>query len=354
MCVDNPDWRMYLASVCGRLINDTDAKGIRLSGMGVTSFVCHNPAHDHTYAEPGHYAALQAQAAAVRSVRQAMDSVDRSAVVMIEEPGFDVLWQYADGATSKDFASSPLTNGRALDWEGFVGLSLPRFYFPRIKFYEKLNGVETSHWRFFNALGAGELETGYLDRELLILKENAGAYGSTHVKTMVPTLIPKVYVNTFEEHRTIIYHIYNANHAEAEGNLLELDDNSSRYHFVDLIRGAGVVPQEDQERVFLPIKTPAKTVDCIVRLPRILALETEGEGKEEVRIRFEERTHEGELLLVEPSAGRVVHRQSIEDRVVTLDLPEDVPRETPLLIKLHRDESLVDALSVTLPGNAAD
>ena len=107
-----------------------------------------------------------------------MDAVNRDSVLMTESVGFDVLGQYVDGSLLYDLTEQPFTSHVATNWEGFVGLNIYRFFFPRHKIFDYQISEKHPEWRLFNATGAFNREWCYREHERQMLKDNADAFGS--------------------------------------------------------------------------------------------------------------------------------------------------------------------------------
>ena len=149
-------------------------------------------------------------------------------------------------------SASPLTGARAQNWEGFVGLNIARFYFPRHKHCDYEYAERHAEWRLFNATGAFNREWFYHRRELQILKENADAIGTLDPRPMIPTLMPQVYVNEFPAERKTIHTVYNARKRPVSGGLISVETTPD-FHFVDLIHAREVRPgaREGKEVVLI-------------------------------------------------------------------------------------------------------
>lgn len=261
-CMDNPAWRGYLAETCRRLIAETGADGIRIDEFGGASRICSSTRHPHTFARPGEYVTLQAQAEACRQIRLAVDQVNPNAVLMSETPGIDLMWQHLDGSLDYSFTESVLTGGRAGDWEGFVGINLHGFYFPRFKVYDYNMHEKRPAWRFFNAVGAFNREFYYRDRELQILRENSDVFASLQPEPMIPTLMPRVYVNQFSGEQQTLYMVYNARRQPISGDVLEVEFKRD-FQFVDLMTGRELQSRARGSRTVVPLELAARSATCL-------------------------------------------------------------------------------------------
>lgn len=93
MCPACEEWQDHLASVCGRLIRETGADGVRLDSLGFYYLPCYNPAHNH--AHPFVYNDGLRQL--VDKVSRAVRAANPDAIVTTEAP-VDFLAPYAHGA----------------------------------------------------------------------------------------------------------------------------------------------------------------------------------------------------------------------------------------------------------------
>ena len=336
MCIENPEWRRYLADTCQRLIAETGADGIRIDEFGGASRICHSPHHPHPFSRPGHYSVFQAQAEASREIRQAMDQVDPSAILMTESPGIDVMWQYMDGALSYDLSTAAPTAGRAGNWEGFVGINFCRYYFPRYKFFDYTYSKHPE-WRLFNGTGAYNRERFYSNHQLQIMKENSDAFGSLDPQPLIPTLQRMVYVNKFPGPDKTIYTVYNARHDPVEGDLFDIEHEEG-YHFVDLLSGRNVDATERNGRTAISLDMQPRAVACIAKLPKLIEFIPD---ESRLIISLARPLHDGSgMILVQ--GDKPYWKFKVEGDRYAATWP--TYKRKPLFVKIYEAGRLVDAV----------
>ena len=275
MCMDHQPWRAYLARTCARLIEETGADGVRIDEMGGAARICSNPHHKHTFARQRHYNELQAQSDAARQVRQAMNAANPDSVLLTESVGFDVLGQYLDGSLLYDLTEAPFTSHVAAHWEGFVGINIYRFYFPRHKVFDYQISEKHPAWRLFNATGAFNREWCYREHERQMLKDHADAFGSLDSEPMIRSHIPMVYVNRFPADGKTVYTIYNSGNEPVRGNLMTIPTANDQ-HVIDLYRYAEVETATESNETIVSIALGPRTVTCIAVLPKIFDTTRQG------------------------------------------------------------------------------
>ena len=338
MCINNPLWRQYLADTCKRLIAETRADGIRIDEFGGVNPICHNPKHSHTFSRPGQSTTLQAQTQACREIRMAVDQVDPDAVLMVENAGMDTMWQYLDGTLSYDLCHYQPLTGILGDWEGFVGIDINRFYFPRFKIFDYQVESKYPAWRFFNATGAMNREWFYENNELQILKENSDAFGSLDAEPMIPTLLPMVYANKFPANNKILYTVYNATNKAVSGNLMALDNNKD-WHIVDLYRFCQVKTTTKDDRLLVGIDLPPRSVTCMAYLPEVLNAKSHKRG---VKIKLQSPIDCATVKLVDPN-GTVLAQSDISGTECILQLPANTGQ---IMYKLYSGKYLIDGIVI--------
>ena len=341
MCIDNPLWRNHLADTCSRIVAETGSDGVFIDEFGGAARICLNPRHEHTFAErPGDYVTFQAQAEACRQIRQAVDRVDPDAVLLTESTGIDVMWQYLDACGNYDLSASALTGHRAGNWDGFAGLNIARFYFPRHKHYDYEYATRHPEWRFFNATGAFNREFGYKNHEIQILRENADAISTLEPRPMIPTLLRRVYVNEFPAKDKTIYMVYNARREPASGRLMEID-RADGFHMVDLLRCRAVDLDVKESVAVVPVDLPARSVTCLAYLPEAVSVrKTQGEMQVQVA--------EGTVA----TNGRIVDDRDnllaefdLQDGWAAVETGVGGAWERELLVKVYDGNRLVDAVA---------
>jgi hypothetical protein len=254
-CHDLPEVRQWVADAMGRVMRETGADGIRLDEYGHRGWACYNPAHKHTFAEPGCTEWQRATAEATKMVRAAMDKVSRKLVLTTEHPGYDYLMQYLDGCITYDLTvqATPL---RPLE------CNTQRFYFPECKAYElDHRGADRDcHKRFWNMVAAFGRE--YPPAMYKVMKEHNDVLRGNDCEPLVPTLMPLVYANRFGSGRKTLWTLYNATGHTVDAPLLHVDVSRDQ-HVVDLLTGEELSTQGGV-RLWLP----RNGVACIARLPK--------------------------------------------------------------------------------------
>ena len=335
MCMDHEPWRAYLARTCARIIEETGGDGVRIDEMGGASRICQNKKHPHTFARWRHYNELQAQSDAARRVRQAMDAVNPDSVLLTESLGFDVLGQYVDGCLLYDLGEMPFTGHVAANWEGFAGINLYRFYFPRHKIFDYQIWEKHPEWRLFNATGAFNREFSYREHERQMLKDNADAFGSLHAEPMIRSRIPLVYVNKFPAKDKTVWTVYNAANIPAKGALLDIPARKGT-HLVDLYRYRNVKASTRGDKTVVAIELEPRSVTCIAQLPKLMDARSKGP---ELSVRLKHDLPRAEVRVTD-GGGTTVAEGAVENRACRLSIPPDAG---PLICKLYREGSLVDA-----------
>ena len=335
MCMDHQPWRAYLAQTCARIIEETGGDGVRIDEMGGASRICLNRKHPHTFARWRHYNELQAQSDAARQVRQAMDAVNPDSVLLTESLGIDVLGQYIDGCLLYDLTEQPFTSHVAANWEGFVGINIYRFYFPRHKLFDYQIWEKHPEWRLFNATGAFNREWCYREHERQMLKDNADAFGSLKPEPMIRSRIPRVYVNRFPAKYKTVYTVYNAGNAPAKGALMPVAAKKGA-HLVDLYRYREIATTEEDGRSIVQIDLPPRTVTCIAHLPRLMDVTRQGA---KVSVRTSKEIDDATVRVTDRE-GAPVAEETIRGKTCELELPTDAGA---LICKLYHGKYLVDA-----------
>jgi len=340
MCLDIPGWRQYLADTCQRLITETRADGIRIDVMGGCQKICYNKKHEHTFARPHHQADMQAQLETVREVKMAMIQADPQAILMTETPGMDLMWQYVDGTLSYDLSDwKPLVTTFG-NTEGFVGINIWRFYFPRIKFADYQVESKYPQWKFFNATASFNREWCFTDLELNILKSNADAFGSLYPEPMLKTLADMVYVNKFLAENKIIYTIYNASSKDFSGNLLEVEAKPG-WHFVDLYKHRKLQTTTKGAVTLVGMDVKARQAGCIAYLPSVMKVHKDG------KIKLAKSIGETGLhVQAVDQAGQTILRRDIGNTKI-VDLPQDIMNKN-CIIQLLGDKYMLDAITLDI------
>ena len=342
MCVDNPLWRQHLADTCRRIVAETGSDGVFIDEFGGAARICMNPNHEHTFAErPGDYVVFQGQAEASRLIRKAVDQVDPEAVLLTESTGIDVMWQYLDGCGDYDLSANPMTGARAKNWEGFVGINIARYYFPRHKHFDYEFQERHPEWRFFNATGAFNREWFYKAPDLAILKENAHAIGTLAPEPMIPTLMRRVYVNAFPGENKTIYMVYNARNESVAGDLMEIDHADGR-HMIDLKRCRDVDVKVKGSAAVVSIDLPPRSVTCLAYLPGIVAVQNNGRDLQ-IQVADGWGVTNGKVVNVH---GDVLAYFEMTDGKAQVKTTTGEARDPDQLVKVYRGPRLVDAVEL--------
>ena len=269
------------------------------------------------------------------TVRQAMDAVNPDSVLLTESLGFDVLGQYVDGCLLYDLGETPFTGHVAANWEGFAGINLYRFYFPRHKIFDYQIWEKHPEWRLFNATGAFNREFSYREHERQMLKDNADAFGSLHAEPMIRSRIPLVYVNKFPAKDKTVWTVYNAANIPAKGALLDIPARKGT-HLVDLYRYRNVKASTRGDKTVVAIELEPRSVTCIAQLPKLMDARRKGP---ELSVRLKHDLPRAEVRVTD-GGGTTVAEGAVENRACRLSIPPDAG---PLICKLYREGSLVDA-----------
>jgi hypothetical protein len=342
MDMNNPGWRDYIAETCRRLVVETGADGIRIDVMGACNPICYNDLHPHTFGHPGHQADQQAQLEAARQVRMAVDQVDSDTVLMTENPGIDLFWQYFDGTLSYDLSEWRGILPTFGKIEGFVGINVARFYFPRFKIFDYQVFSKVPEWRMFNATGAFNREWCFTAKELSVMQENADAFGALYPEPMIPTLMPQVYANAFPAGEKTVYTIYNARNTPVEGDLLSLPAKPGE-HFVDLLRAEEIPVHREGDQLVMPIELPARKAAIVARLPSMAHVQWKSD---EVVVRLPDSAAglHGNLVT---GNGDVLSQVVLNGGVNRIPIPHD--DFSAVMFRVLKDGRLLDA-SVYRPG----
>lgn len=259
MCVDTPGWRRYLADTCARLVRETQCDGIRLDQFGHAGWPCYSTLHEHSFARPGHNAWVQAEAEACREVREAMDAVDATSVLMAEFPGHDVLGQYLDGCITYDYSQ----HLKVLRHVQPVYINLYRFAFPRCKLFDLgyTKHVLKDEHLFFN--GMARFSAAYPPALDAILIKHADAFGGARIATLIPTLMRRVYVNRFVGADKALYTVLNARPETARGDLITVGEPVD-LPVVNLINGQELVTRKEAAGTVISIELAPNDVACLL------------------------------------------------------------------------------------------
>lgn len=338
-CHDLPEVRQWVAQTMGRVMRETGADGIRLDEYGHRGWACYNPAHHHTYAEPGITQWQKAVAETTRMVHEEMDKVRPGLVLTTEHPGYDYLMQYLDGCITYDFTvmATPL---RPLE------CNLQRFSFPECKAYELDHrsadpGDKKKFWNAVESFGRYYPLPFYT-----ILSENEAAYQGRDCTPLLWTAgnAPQIYVNRFAAGDKRLYHLYNAAGYSYEGVALSVKLAPDQ-HLFDLLRGEELAPVElpGKTEVYVPVYLPRNDVGCVGQFTRRLGEISGGEGSLTVEV---SKLPGVCRLAVTDREGRILLAQAAKVGTNTLDLTKLTVEGKPACVKLFAGRELVDVTAV--------
>ena len=326
-CHDLPEVRQWVAQTMGRVMRETGADGIRLDEYGHRGWACYNPAHHHTYAEPGITQWQKAVAETAKLVHAEMDKVKPGLVLTTEHPGYDYLMQYLDGCITYDLTVQK-SSLRPLE------CNLQRFYFPECKAYEldHMGADLLSHKKFWNAV---ESFGRYYPLDMYaLLNENEDVYQGLDHYPLLPTLQPYVYCNRFSGAGKTMYHLYNAMGHTYDGPVLSVPAKAGQ-HVIELLSGQELPVTGGQIRAYLE----RDGVACVAVLPQVIGAARHG-GNLQVTLKA---PHQGDQLVIADAMGNKLLTQGATAGPQTLDVSR---LEKPACVKLLRGGQLVDAVQM--------
>ncbi len=264
MCHEVAEYRQYVADTMRRVMEETDADGIRLDEYGHGGAACFSTLHEHTFAEPGCTEWLRCIAETTRMVRAAMDEVKPGSVLTTEHPGYDFLMHCMEGCITYDLTvqATPL---RPLE------CNLQRFFFPECKAFElDHRSADTRHHkRFWN--GVASFGAYYPEDMDAVLRENVDVFEGGEWAPLVETQAQYVYANRFGDGPKTLYTLYNATGRTFFGPALALEPGEDG-HLFDLLHGREAETGTDGAvEVFLE----RDGVACIARLPKRLTIQSD-------------------------------------------------------------------------------
>ncbi|OGV64396.1 MAG: hypothetical protein A3K19_09545 [Lentisphaerae bacterium RIFOXYB12_FULL_65_16] len=333
-CHDLPEVREWVAATMKRVIQETDADGIRLDEYGHRGWACFNPAHQHTFAEPGVTQWNKAVADATRRIHAGMDDVKPGAVLTTEHPGYDYLMQYLDGCITYDLTNMAMALRP-------VEVNLQRFYFPECKVYEldHRGADRLDRRKFWN--GVASFGRFLPVPMYTIYRENEDVYASRDCEALVPTLEKHVYANRFQYGDKALYHIYNGTGHTFEGPVLALP-LAAGTHVVELLNCAALTTQPREGLQAVHVYLERKDVACVAVLPQFLQATWDNEA---LSVTVSGPTG-GSKLVVCDRRGVALLTQDAQPGPTRIDLaavPQDKP-VVPVGVKLMNNGALVDVL----------
>jgi hypothetical protein len=334
MCPDNDFYPDYAAGQMARVIRETGADGLRMDVWGYGGQACTNPQHRHNFAEPGHNAYLQASAAAIQKVRDAVDKVKPDAILTTEYSGADFMMHSLDGAIVYESSN----NVKSYQNLRPVPVNLMRFYFPEFRPFD-LDNLDpknrvsgSAEFRFWNAMPAfGVVHSPKYHR---ILQENGDAFNAPGATPLAPTLQTRIYANCFASGDKTIWMLINGGQFTSDAPVLGVLPNAN-FHTFDLLNGKELMPQNNQ----LSIKLRPRQTATIARFARRLAATKTGMNAMEISIK--NAKSDARLVLCD-SEGAAISETKVVSAQTKIALPEH-SKAIPACVKLFEGEYLRDA-----------
>jgi len=320
MCSDTTFWPDYLAKTVVRVCQETGADGLRIDEYGFRGLVCHNPHHEHIFAEPGHNAWMQATARACRLVRKAMDEAQHDLALMTEYPGNDHLAATLEAAIGHDASAGK----RAMAVRP-VPCNLFRFYFPNCKLFEinRPAGRAAAAWTLWNATASFAGFRWQPPEHFALLTENTDAFESDDTEPLVPTLVPRVYANRFSCRGKTIWTLHNGTGHTVDAPLLSVAPDA-KHHVIELLSGHALTPERTPDAWAVALRIRRDETLAVARLPKRLVLV---DGKPAIR-----------------GDARGLHIAAAEQNGKLVAPTSKRARERAIMVKLLRGKLLVDAM----------
>jgi hypothetical protein len=284
MCPAVEGWQDHLASVYGRVRDETGADGFYVDqyGYGFAHYNCFSPNHGHDVpASP-----LKGEGETLAKIRRALGP---DKLLYTEYPPTDVQSQLLDGAFEKAvcFGSDELSPSR---------VNLTRFAWPDFKTFEIIMLDEPLGDRrhqlgltFFNGEGLwleGPADTWYSPEALslirkmyALMREHRDCFTSLDPVPLVPTGHARVFANQFAGNGRTLWTLYNSGHSTIRGDLLAVRHvDGSRY--IDAWNGVELKPSIARGVARLTIALGPKEVGCVVQeLPQARQNQQMGERR---------------------------------------------------------------------------
>ncbi|OHB68062.1 MAG: hypothetical protein A2V70_18890 [Planctomycetes bacterium RBG_13_63_9] len=338
-CFYLPEVQDWLVSTMKRVLKETGADGIRLDEVGYQYGDCFAPNHKH---ELGLSEWNKAMAETVRRVREGMDEVNPSSVLMVEHPGYDYLFAAVDGCLSYDLSIMDTWGSPPPESVRILEVNLQRFYFPECKLFEiNLHGRDPEHKRkFWNGVASFHyfLPTPFYN----IYKDNEDAYASRDCEALVPTLAKRVYANRFTAGGKTFFHLYNSTGKDYSGPVLKTVKPAG-HHVFDMLNCKELAAEGSTPTVELSLKND--DVACVAILPALLEAKREGDL---LRVSAKVKLDAQELSVCGPDGGSLLF-QDLKDGENQIDLSlvpkADAPE--PAVVKLlDSDGLLLDVVGI--------
>jgi hypothetical protein len=350
MCPDNDFYPDYVANQMARVIRETGADGMRMDVWGYGGQACTNPQHKHLFAEPGHNAYLQASAAAIQKVRDAVDKEKPGAILTTEYSGADFMMHSLDGAIVYESSN----NVKSYQTLRPVPVNLMRFYFPEFRPFDldnldpKDRVPDSFEFRFWNAMPAfGVVHSPQYHR---VLKENGDAFNAPGAQPLVPTLQSRMYAHRFSNGDKTIWMLINGGQFTSDAPTLGvLPDDDSDYskvwngpsltlvgfHYFDLLNNRELTLQGRA----ISIKLRPRQTAAIARFSRrITATKT---APNEMNIAVKNAAPNARLVLCDGD-GAPISETKIVGAQTKIALPEN-SKAVPACVKLFEGKYLRDA-----------
>ncbi len=345
MCVDNQFYQDYFAEKIKNVCRDLGT-GIRLDEVGFSRPACYSDKHDHIFArEPGDEATFKAQAELVRKVREAMDEVDPTLVLMAEAPGNDLVMSNMEGTLFYDTRWA-LT----LERINPVVFNIARFYFPECKAIDYIqSGADNKYYEqaFWQAKALAEptsvYRATYSSAYYNILKENGDAYGGKDLRVFVPTQVEYIYANTFATDNKTLIHFYNDSGKEFKGIVIDVPYEKG-YHYFDLINLKEVATCEEENVLLIKTHLFPEKAGCIAKLPCLLTLDKKGNDYF-VKIKSDVIGYDESLELKVYDKDHNVIYQSTSCNTEN-KIPSTIFEAKPSHIKLYQKGYLLDVIAL--------
>jgi hypothetical protein len=334
MCPDNEFYPDYVADQMARVIRETGADGMRMDVWGYGGQACTNPQHKHLFAEPGHNAYLQASAAAIQKVRDAVDKEKPGAILTTEYSGADFMMHSLDGAIVYE-SSNNLKSYQTLRP---VPVNLMRFYFPEFRPFD-LDNLDPKNrvpgsfeFRFWNAMPAfGVVHAPPYHR---VLQENGDAFNAPGAQPLVPTLQSRLYAHRFAGGEKTIWMLINGGQFTSDAPTLGVLPDAN-FHYFDLLNGKELTPQSGQ----LSIKLRPRQTAAIARFSRrITATKT---APNEANVTVKNAAPDARLVLCD-GEGAPISETKVAGAQTKITLPAS-SKAIPACVKLFEGKYLRDA-----------
>lgn len=334
-CYYLPEVQDWLVSTVKRVLKETDADGIRLDEVGYQHGACFASEHKHiAYEEVGLSEWNKAMGETVRRVREAMNEVNPSSVLMTEHPGYDYLFAALDGCLSYDL--SIMDTWGTQESVRVLEVNLQRFYFPECKVFEiNLQGRDAEHKRkFWNGVSSFLyfLPTPFYN----IYKDNEDAYASRDCEALIPTLAKRVYANRFTARGKTLFHLYNATGKDYNGPVLKILKPTG-HHVFDMLNCKALAADGNTPIVELSLKND--DVACVAILPALLEVKREGDL---LQVTAKVKLDAQKLAVCGPDGGPVLF-QDLKDGENQINLSPGVRAgvPAPVVIKLFDSNGLL-------------